>query len=154
MSASSGSASPESPGRSSDRPGAGRHPGVLIFDGGCGFCSRSARWLADTAAGTVSAVPAQSLDSEAIAALGIREEDLRRFAFWVDDAGRVSAGHEAVGAALKARGGIARLAGMLVLAPVTSTLAKVLYRIVARVRHRLPGSDGSCRLLRETDSGA
>lgn len=115
--------------------------GTLIYDGDCGFCTSSARWLANR--GRCEITPWQSLD---LAPLGLTEDDVTRAAYWLDGSGHVSArGAGAVAEALRACGPGWRLTGRLIQLPPVRPLADVGYAWVARNRHRLPGSTDACR---------
>ena len=116
---------------------------MLVYDGDCAFCTTSARWLAKRLPDDTEVVPWQQLDD--LAALGLSQEDVQREAWWIDADGRAHGGHLAVGRSLIAAGGAWRLAGWLLVVPPTSLVARVVYRLVARMRHRLPGGDQSCR---------
>lgn len=116
-------------------------PGTLMYDGDCGFCTSSARWLARR--GRCEIMPWQSLDLEP---LGLTEDDVSRAAYWLDASGHVSSsGAGAVAAALTTCGPGWRLAGRLLRLRPVRPLADVGYAWVARNRHRLPGSTDACR---------
>ncbi|MER7757460.1 DUF393 domain-containing protein [Kitasatospora sp. NPDC097643] len=129
---------------------------VLVFDGDCAFCSSCARWaeryLRQTlASGGWEAVPFQFADLAALDALagGLGEVDAERAereVLWVTPAGRVYGGAQAVARLLMRSGGVwAYLGGVLTLAPVRP-VAGVVYRWVARNRHRMPGGTAACAL--------
>jgi predicted DCC family thiol-disulfide oxidoreductase YuxK len=111
--------------------------GQIVYDADCGFCTRSARWVAD------DPVAWQSLD---LAAVGATEEQADNFAGWLVD-GRIRAlGAPAIAAALRARGGWVRPVGRLIDLPGVRRLAAGVYRILAANRHRLPGGTAECRV--------
>ncbi|MBF4163681.1 thiol-disulfide oxidoreductase DCC family protein [Nocardioides acrostichi] len=116
--------------------------GTIVYDADCGFCTVCAQWLARHGACTVQ--PWQALD---LAAAGLTEAEASEAVRWLDDAGRATAsGAEAISLALRTCGIAYRLPGWLIwLAPVRP-LARVVYRVVARHRHRLPGGTAACRL--------
>ena len=74
--------------------------GTLIFDGDCGFCTTSAGW-ARRIAPDVETVAWQLTDLDA---LGVSETAARDAVQYVDDAGRVSGGAEAIARLLVAGG--------------------------------------------------
>lgn len=115
--------------------------GTLVYDADCGFCTRSATWLAGR--GTVRVDPWQGRD---LAALGLTEEDVSSRAYWVDGETVVAGGAEAISHALTARGGLWGPSGRLLRTRLVAPVAARSYRTIARHRHRLPGGDGSCRL--------
>lgn len=74
---------------------------TLIYDADCGFCTRSAKWLART--GNVNIKPWQGIQD--LEALGLTKEMVETAAYWADG-GEVRAGAEAaIAEALIAKGG-------------------------------------------------
>lgn len=117
---------------------------LLVFDGDCGFCTASARWIeARLPGGEVEVEPWQALDLDE---LGLTEHDVSTAAWWIDGDGRSRRGHLAIGHALIAAGGVWALIGRLMTIPPVSWLARPAYALVARYRHRLPGATDACRL--------
>lgn len=110
---------------------------VLIYDGGCGFCTRSARWIERRfrPGSPARVAPWQEVD---LAALGLTEADVRAAAWWVDEGGRRRRGHAAIAAGLRACRGGWRAVGAVLALPLVSTLAGAVYAWVARNRHRIP----------------
>lgn len=115
---------------------------VLIFDGDCGFCTTSARW-AERRFDIEHVEPWQSLDLEAF---GITSQECERAAQYVRRDGRVFAGELAFAEALIEHGGRWGRVGRLMRAPGVRQLGGVVYRLIARNRHRLPGSTDACRI--------
>lgn len=73
-------------------------------------------------------------------------ERAEREVVWVTPAGRVYGGAQAVARLLMRSGGAwAYLGGVLALAPVRP-VAGLVYRWVARYRHRMPGGTAACAL--------
>ena len=121
----------------------GRVP-VLVFDGECGFCTSCARLLRRI--GTrAEIVPWQQADLDR---LGLSAAEAAAAVRWVEPDGRVRSGHEALAAALRTAGPMARLAGRALTAPGVSRLAAVGYRFVAANRGRLPGGTPACSAAR------
>jgi len=116
---------------------------LLVFDGDCAFCTSSARWIERRFARPVSVVPWQRLD---LGPLGLADQDVVTAAWWVDTAGRTYRGHRAIAQALRASRGGWRWAGALIDVPPVSWMARAVYWLVARYRHRLPGGTPACRL--------
>lgn len=115
---------------------------TLIYDADCGFCTRSARWLA--AGGQVRIKPWQSFKD--LGAIGLTEEMVETAAYWADG-GSVRAGAEsAIAHALKAKGGIWIAAGSFILLPGIRLVASKVYKVIARNRHAMPGGTDACRL--------
>lgn len=116
---------------------------VLVFDGQCGFCTRSVLWLLPRFRRPVRAVPYQWAD---LPALGLTEAETRRYAWWIDEDGRRHRGHRAMARALLAcRSPWPPLGRALLLPPPVSWLAAAAYRLIARYRRFLPGATPACR---------
>jgi predicted DCC family thiol-disulfide oxidoreductase YuxK len=114
--------------------------GVLVYDGSCKFCTRSADWVRSKwpTSGTPTAVPWQQLGAEGLGALGLSVEDVSRAAWWVED-GRRDGGHLAVARSLIAARGGWGLIGHLLLVPPVRWLAAIGYRVVVANRGRFRG---------------
>jgi predicted DCC family thiol-disulfide oxidoreductase YuxK len=118
---------------------------LLVYDGECGFCSSSVRWLARRWRRPVRTVPWQLLDAQELAALGISVEQARTSVWWIDAGHRPYPAHLATAHALLAvRGGWATL-GRVLLVPPFRWLAALGYPVVSRLRHLLPGGTPTCR---------
>jgi predicted DCC family thiol-disulfide oxidoreductase YuxK/uncharacterized membrane protein YphA (DoxX/SURF4 family) len=124
------------------RDGGDAVAGRLIYDADCGFCSRSARWLARRRPDRVGIVAAHAVPD--LTALGLDQDDVMARAYWQDAAGELRGGSQAIAAALVARGGWAVAAGRLIADPAIAPVAESVYRWVAAHRHQMPGSSGAC----------
>jgi len=117
---------------------------ILVFDGDCGFCTTSARFLARWVVGnrptTIS--PWQLTD---LAGLGLTPDQCRTAVQWVGKDARVVSGHVAIAAALRSGHPLWRPLGTLLQAPGFSWLAGRLYQWVAAHRYALPGGTPACR---------
>ncbi len=116
-----------------------------MFDGDCGFCTSSARWVEARLPSDARVEPWQRLDLEE---LGLTEAQVTESAWLIDDDGRAHRGHAAIGRALTSVGGVWGTVGRLIIVPPTSWLAGVVYSLVARYRYRLPGATDACRIER------
>ena len=116
---------------------------LLIYDGDCGFCTTSARWIQRRLPQSIEVSPWQGLD---LASFGLTEADVTTAAYWVDADGVNHRGHLAVGQSLIAAGSLWGISGRLIIHPPGAWLAKPVYGWVARNRYRLPGSTDACRL--------
>jgi predicted DCC family thiol-disulfide oxidoreductase YuxK len=114
----------------------------LIYDGDCGFCTSSARWVERRAAAHLEIVPWHSVDLDE---RGLSVDDVTTAA-WVVDGDERYRGHEAIAMALRQCGAAWPAIGWLLMAPPMSWFARHGYTVVAANRHRLPGSTDACRL--------
>lgn len=116
--------------------------GMLIYDGDCGFCSASARWLRRHVQPRAQVVAWQQLE---LGELGLTAEQCTTSVQWVGPAGHRADQSAAVAAALRSgRQPWASVGGVLGqewLRP----LADHVYRFIARHRGRLPGATDACR---------
>ncbi|MFI0373862.1 thiol-disulfide oxidoreductase DCC family protein [Actinomadura sp. 1N219] len=116
---------------------------VLVYDGDCGFCTTSARFLERHVPVRADVVPFQFADLDD---LGTTVERAEHEVLWVDRLGRVSGGADAVGRLLTEAGGAWRALGVAVRIAPVSWAAQAVYRLVAINRHRMPGGTAACRL--------
>lgn len=117
---------------------------VLVYDGDCGFCTRSVflarrlparlRWAAE---------PWQELE---LSELRTTQDRARHEVLWVDERGRVFGGAAAMAQLLRAMRAPWSWLGVLVSVPVLGSVAEWTYRRIANNRHRLPGTTPACRL--------
>lgn len=115
---------------------------LLVFDGDCGFCTRSARWIQRKLPDGVGVEPWQALDLDE---LGLTVDDVTGAAWWLSpDRPRPARGHEAIGRALAAAGGAWGTVGRLIVRRPGSWLARPVYAVIARNRHRMPGGTPAC----------
>lgn len=112
---------------------------LLVYDGECGFCVRSARWIAARLPPDARVEPWQSLELEE---LGLSQPDVEAAVWWIDRDGgspRRARGAEAIGWSLLAVAGAWGIIGRLIVHPPLCWLARPIYALVAANRHRLPG---------------
>lgn len=119
---------------------------LLIFDGDCGFCTRSAGWIASSWRNGARRISWQQLGASRLSELGLSAESCREAAWWVEPDGTLYKGHRAIGKALAAAPGWKALAGRLILNRAVNPIASVVYALVARYRYRLPGGSETCRV--------
>jgi len=122
---------------------------MLIYDGECGFCKRSARWIEQRLPAGTPVVPWQSLDLDAV---GLTRAQVESAAWWLDRRGGPHGGHLAIGRALVAARGGWPVVGALILVPPFRWLAAPAYRWVANNRHRMPGATDACAAEDQTVS--
>lgn len=113
--------------------------GTLVYDGDCGFCTKTARWVERRLSDDCRVVPSQQVD---LGVLGLTEEDVVRSAWWIDPDGTRFDEHRCIAKALRAmRAPWPALGRLLTLGPI-SPLARGVYRLVANNRYRIrwPGT--------------
>ena len=116
---------------------------LLVFDGDCGFCTRSARWMQRKLPDGVRVEPWQALDLDE---LGLTVDNVTGAACWLSsDRLQPARGHEAIGRALVAAGGFWGAMGELIVRRPGSWLARPVYAVIARNRHRMPGGAPACQ---------
>jgi len=114
--------------------------GTLVFDGECGFCTRTLRWLRRIdRRGRVTPRPSQA--SGVLAPMGLTARDAANSVWWFGDDGRLAHGAEAVNQAVAAAIGTR---APLALYRLTRWPQERLYRWVAAHRHRFPGVTPYC----------
>ncbi|MEL7059064.1 MAG: DUF393 domain-containing protein [Acidobacteriota bacterium] len=113
---------------------------LLVFDGDCGFCTRSVLWLQLRLRRPVRIEPWQYLD---LGRVGLDEAMVRRAAWWIED-GLHHEGHLAIARALGACRWPWPLLGWYLRIPPNRWVAAVAYRLVARYRGLLPGTTPAC----------
>lgn len=116
---------------------------MLIFDGDCSFCTTSAMWIDRRLPDTAHVAPWQRLDLEP---LGLTEADVTAAAYWVDESGSTYRGARSIAKALVASGGAWKVVGIALQVPPISWLAALVYVVIAKNRHRLPGGTPACKL--------
>jgi predicted DCC family thiol-disulfide oxidoreductase YuxK len=113
----------------------------FVYDGDCGFCSASARFIGRHIPARAEVVAWQRVD---LAEMGLTAGECAAAVQWVGADGRRGAGPVAVGYLLRGAGGWWRPLGWLLFAPPVRWLAWPVYRWVARHRDRLPGGTPAC----------
>lgn len=116
---------------------------TLVYDGDCGFCTTSAKWIERRLDAGVRVEPWQTLDLEA---LGLTIDNVTSAAYFVDEDGSLHRGHDGIGRSLEYTTPAFRLAGRAMQHPPVAWLAAPVYRLVAKYRYRLPGATDACRI--------
>jgi predicted DCC family thiol-disulfide oxidoreductase YuxK len=116
--------------------------GTLVFDGNCGFCTRSrAALLRLDRRHRIRTIALQHPD--AASRTGLDDAALRSAVWWLDDDGSLWSGAHAVSAAVSAALGT-RLPLRLQRLPGLRQLSERVYTWVAANRYRLPGAVPWC----------
>jgi predicted DCC family thiol-disulfide oxidoreductase YuxK len=115
---------------------------TLVYDGDCGFCQRCVDFGHDHLSVMPKVSRWQDLDLEAH---GLTLDEVTTSIQLMGPNGLRASGARAVAVMLAVQPGIWwRTAGRVMLVPPVSSLAEAVYRVIARNRHRLPGSTGAC----------
>ncbi|MDP2341001.1 MAG: DCC1-like thiol-disulfide oxidoreductase family protein [Deltaproteobacteria bacterium] len=110
---------------------------ALVFDGGCGFCTWSARFIAKRAARPIRIVPNQLLQP---GEYGFRLGEASSTVWWVTEHGTCFAGYRAIALALTACRKPWRAIGRFLLRAPVAPFAAAAYRVISRNRRWLPGA--------------
>ncbi|WP_163549674.1 thiol-disulfide oxidoreductase DCC family protein [Candidatus Frankia nodulisporulans] len=126
---------------------AGRQRPLFLYDGDCGFCTRSAQFIRSAVRPTVDIEPWQRMP---LATLGVSAGQAGRAVWWIGAHGQRASGAAAIALVLGrsgrvgARGAAWRIAGRVLAVPPVSWVAAGVYPVVADNRHRLPGATAAC----------
>ncbi|CAL9310763.1 hypothetical protein SUDANB51_03516 [Streptomyces sp. enrichment culture] len=118
---------------------------VLLYDGDCGFCTRTITTLLATPRRPVNVRTWQESDLED---LGTDRPRAMREMLWVHRDGRVTGGALAFADLFRHLGGPWRVTDLLLRTPPTRWLAAGAYRLIAKNRHRMPGGTAACAVPR------
>jgi predicted DCC family thiol-disulfide oxidoreductase YuxK len=125
---------------------------VFLYDGGCAFCTSCARFIERHIPMAADVTPWQSAD---LRALGVSQAEAEASVQWIDRrpglAVRAS-GPAAIARLLVDAGSYWRPFGWLLDMRPIRWVAEPAYRLVARNRHRLPGSTAACQIPRQRAS--
>lgn len=117
--------------------------GTLFFDGNCGMCTRSVYFV--DRLNRTGDLRIDTLQSDGLAArLGVAPSTVLDSAKFLDDAGDVYAGAEAMNAAVSAALG-SSLPLRLYRIPGIRALQNAIYRWIAGHRYRFPGTTPHCQ---------
>ncbi|MCX4547034.1 DUF393 domain-containing protein [Streptomyces sp. NBC_01565] len=117
---------------------------TLLYDGDCGFCTQAVNVAVRLLDPDAVVTPWQYADLDA---LGVTAERADREVLWIEPGtADVYGGADAVARLLKHGPRLPRLAGQAMTPPPISWIARLVYRVVALNRHRLPGGTVACSL--------
>ncbi|MBU6245245.1 MAG: DUF393 domain-containing protein [Actinomycetales bacterium] len=114
---------------------------VVVFDGDCGFCTASVGWARRWIRPRVTFQAWQATD---LAALGLRASACQQALQFVAIDGSLASGGRAVCRMLGTGRWPWPAVGWIGSMPGLRWVIDVAYRLVARTRHRLPGSTAAC----------
>lgn len=116
---------------------------VLVYDGDCAMCTASVRWWQRRARRLPTVVAWQMADLER---LGLDAQRCQMAVQWVGADREIREGADAVAALMVHAGGGLGMLGRIMGLPGIVHVARVVYRVVARNRHRFPGASTACSL--------
>ncbi|WP_063895071.1 DUF393 domain-containing protein [Streptomyces sp. Root369] len=114
---------------------------LLLYDGDCGFCARSVQFIKRYVQPKCTFLAWQFTD---LTALGVTEQRAQREMLWITPAGTVYGGSRALAKALLSAGRGWRILGALLLTLPVRWLSQGVYRLIANIRHSLPGGTAAC----------
>ena len=116
---------------------------VRVFDDDCGFCTSTARNIAERSTTPIEIHAWQLVD---VAQFGLTEADTGRRVYFVTK-GDAYGGHLALAQVLWLRREIGwKALGLMMTVPPTCWFASVVYSLLSRFRHRLPGGTPACAI--------
>lgn len=116
---------------------------TLIFDGDCGFCTSTAKYVVRRSRVPVEAHPWQLID---VTRFGLTEAQTAARVYLILGDERFG-GHLAFAFLLFIQPNwLVKAAGWVMTVPPACWLASLGYALVARFRHRLPGGTPACKL--------
>lgn len=116
--------------------------GKLLYDAGCGFCTRCAGWIGERVS-EIEVVPMQSVDLD-VAGVD-RERATREIPLLWED-GSISWGSGGIAESLAFAKMPWRLVGVVLRTDAVQVAVRRVYGLVSRNRHRLPGGTQACAL--------
>jgi predicted DCC family thiol-disulfide oxidoreductase YuxK len=111
---------------------------LFVYDGDCRFCRKWAGWLQHRVGSAVRFSPFQALDD--LARFDLTIDDVRRASYLIED-GRSYVGGRGIARAMAHGRRVWRLVGRLLDLPGLRRVTALVYRWIARNRHRLPAPD-------------
>jgi len=116
---------------------------VLLYDGDCGFCSRSVSWLERH---KLLGVPARTWQSRPDDELPVPIERLEHEVVLAGGSGPILGGADALAAVVRRSNSPWRFIGSALALPPVRPVARLVYRAVARNRYRMPGGSTACQI--------
>jgi predicted DCC family thiol-disulfide oxidoreductase YuxK len=124
---------------------------TLIYDGDCGFCSTTVRWLTPRINPTtpIDALPYQWTD---LTPYGLTLEAVSAQVHFVTNTlsgtETLTGAYAIAGCLTRCSNPIYRALGTIITIPWLRPIADTGYRLLAKYRHHLPGGTPTCRLPR------
>lgn len=117
--------------------------GLLIYDGDCGFCTQSARYVEARLQPGQRIAPWQQLDLDLFS---LSESDVTTAAYWIEPDLTAHRGADGMIRAATQTSGVLRMAGRVLSVPPFRQVARLVYPVISKYRHKLPGATDACRL--------
>ncbi|UGQ10645.1 DUF393 domain-containing protein [Yinghuangia sp. ASG 101] len=124
---------------------------VLVFDGDCGFCTKSVELVERRIDPDVEITAWQFADLDE---LGVTRERAMHEVLLVTPTGEVHGGAKAFAKLLAYRRGVWSVPGAVLQIPPVDVIAAWVYRLIADNRYRLPGGTPACAMSPERRPGA
>ena len=118
--------------------------GLLIYDGDCGLCSRTAAWIRRRLRRGYEVMASQRIPD--LDRFGLTRREVHEAAYWIDPDGTRHGAHRAIVRALEESGGVLGFVAKIGRIWPVEPVAQWLYFLIARNRHRFPGAADHCRL--------
>lgn len=118
---------------------------VFVFDGDCAFCSSANRLLRTVTKDRIPTVPFQRADLDS---LGLSLDQVETSVHYISERGRFS-GARAIAECLVDSKTVWSWVGRIIKAPVIASISEIVYELVAKNRHRLPGGTPECQLPKQ-----
>jgi predicted DCC family thiol-disulfide oxidoreductase YuxK len=116
---------------------------LLLIDGDCAFCMRTAQWVRTRVRPSAPLVPYQSVD---LATFSTTAEECSQAVQWVENGRVVASGGRAVCRTLATAPQPWKSLATLMSAPGASWVVDRVYELVAKNRQRLPGATDTCAI--------
>ncbi|MCF2529015.1 thiol-disulfide oxidoreductase DCC family protein [Yinghuangia soli] len=124
---------------------------VLVYDGDCGFCTKSVEVMERYIDPDVEVTAWQFADLDE---LGVTAERAMHEVLLVTPTGDVYGGAEAVAKLLSYERGVWTVPGAFMQIPPVNAVAAKVYRLIADNRYNLPGGTPACALPADQRPGA
>jgi predicted DCC family thiol-disulfide oxidoreductase YuxK len=116
---------------------------TLVYDGDCGFCTKSAKWILARSR-SLEIVQWQAIKD--LSSLGLTVQQVQTRAYFVRKNAVVAAGPIAIAESLKLCTKPWSYVGAFIKLPLISSASQLAYKSIARNRHKMPGSTDSCEI--------
>ena len=116
----------------------------LLYDGDCGFCTKSALFAKSRLAKDLDIITWQSVDD--LKKYDLSVNDVTKRAYFIDDENKAIGGSKAIFSVGKLMKNPWRLIAKFLSLPIFSWITETVYKLVAKNRHHMPGSTQSCRI--------